>query len=273
MFGFMCPVSDLSPAESLDAWPLTERQGITGVLTDIDDTLTEGGAIAPQALHALARLRSAGRTVIAVTGRPAGWSAAFALQWPITGIVAENGAVALWRGADGRLHKDWLQDAPTRAAHATRLQIAAADVLRQLPNARMATDSPGRETDIAIDHAEHAHLSPVDIERVCAILRGHGLTVTVSSIHINGWIGDHHKWVGAQWAVRLWLGRELGAEIDRWVYIGDSANDEVMFRHCTHSVGVANIAPHWCKLHHFPRYVTAGERGMGFAELVAALLG
>ncbi len=269
----MRPLSDLCLAKPLSAWPLAQRQGIRGVLTDIDDTLTQDGAIMPQALRALGRLRSAGLPVIAVTGRPAAWSAPFALQWPITGIVAENGAVALWRGAQGELCKDWLQDAATRAAHAARLQLAAADVLRQLPHARLATDSAGRETDIAIDHAEHTPLAPADIERVCAILRGHGLTATVSSIHINGWIGDHHKWIGAQWAVRLWLGRELAPEIARWVYIGDSANDEVMFQHCTHSVAVANIAPHWCKLHHFPRYVAAGERGIGFAELTTALLG
>jgi hypothetical protein len=29
----------------LDAWPLQERQGIVGVLTDIDDTLTTDGAM------------------------------------------------------------------------------------------------------------------------------------------------------------------------------------------------------------------------------------
>ena len=265
-------VWDPHPAQALAAWPLAQRRGIRGVLTDIDDTLTEGGQIMPQALQALARLKAAGLTVIAITGRPAGWSEPFALAWPIDGIVAENGAVALWRGADGRLCKDWWQDASTRSANLRRLQAAAAEVLRQLPHARLATDSAGRETDIAIDHAEHAQLSPADIERVCAILRQQGLTVTVSSIHVNAWIGDHHKWIGAQWAVRLWLGRELAPEIERWVYIGDSANDEIMFQHCAHSVAVANIAPHWCKLKHFPRYVTVGQRGMGFAELADALL-
>ena len=103
-------------------------------------------------------------------------------------------------------------------------------------------------------------------------MRHHGLTATVSSIHINGWIGDHHKWAGALWAVRLWLRRDLSAEVDRWVYIGDSANDEIMFRHCPQSVAVANIASHWGQLQHFPRYVTAGQRGIGFAEMVQALL-
>lgn len=269
----MHPPPNLSPAQPLSAWPLTQRRQIQGVLTDIDDTLTQDGVIMPQAWAALDRLRAAGRSVIAITGRPAGWSEGFALQWPIDGIVAENGAVALWRGVDGNLRKDWLQEAPVRLANSARLKVAADDVLTQLPHARLAADSAGRETDIAIDHAEHAHLSPVDIDRVCAILRHHGLTATVSSIHINGWVGDHHKWVGAQWAVRMWLGRELDAEIKQWVYIGDSANDEVMFRHCAHSVAVANIAPHWGKLHHFPRYVTAGPRGIGFAELTDALLG
>jgi HAD superfamily hydrolase (TIGR01484 family) len=268
----MSPGFDFAPSLPLSAWAKAARSQIAGVLTDIDDTLTQNGVIMPQALDAMARLRRRGMPVIAITGRPAGWSEAFALQWPVTGIVAENGAVALWRDASDQLQKAWLQDAATRAANAVRLQAAAADVLRRFPHARLATDSAGRETDIAIDHAEHARLDPDDIERVCAVLRSHGLTVTVSSIHINGWIGEHHKWIGAQWAVRLWLGRELAPEVGHWVYIGDSANDEIMFGHCPNSVAVANIAPHWGKLHHFPRYITAGQRGFGFAELAQVLL-
>ena len=34
---------------------------------------------------------------------------------------------------------------------------------------------------------------------------------------------------------------ELDAEIGRWAYVGDSTNDELMFEHFPHSVGVANI--------------------------------
>lgn len=263
---------DFRPARALSDWTVTARRGIVGVLTDIDDTLTQHGVIMPQALQAMVDLSAAGIEIIAVTGRPAGWSEAFASQWPVRGIVAENGAVAWSRDATGGLKKDWLQDPQQRRANALILQTAASAVLTRVPKARLATDSAGRETDIAIDHAEHAHLDAPDIERVCAILRAHGLTVTVSSIHINAWVGEHHKWAGACWAVRLWLGRDLPAEMERWVYIGDSANDEIMFRHCTHSVAVANIAPHWGQLQHFPRYVTQAQRGEGFAELAAALL-
>jgi HAD superfamily hydrolase (TIGR01484 family) len=256
----------------LESWPLAERARIRGVLTDIDDTLTTDGALSIEAHDALQRLQDAGLPVFAITGRPAGWSEPFALDWPVQAIVAENGAVALWRDAQGRLAKDWLQDAATRAHNYQHLQTVALAVLRQVPQARLATDSPGRETDIAIDHSEFHHLSASEIDAVVAIMKASGLRATVSSIHINGWIGDHDKLVGARWILRERMGIDLDAELDRWVYVGDSTNDARMFGHCVHSVGVANIRRFWDQLAHRPRYVTRQERGAGFAELARALL-
>ncbi|MDQ7743719.1 HAD-IIB family hydrolase [Hydrogenophaga pseudoflava] len=256
----------------LSDWPLAARARIHGVLTDIDDTLTTDGAITPDALAALHALRAAGLPVFAITGRPAGWSEPFARAWPVDAIVAENGAVALWRAADGALQKDWLQDEATRNANFARLQAVAQRVLAELPHARLSQDSTGRETDIAIDHSEFAHLHEADIRRVVALMREGGLNATVSSIHINGWIGEHHKLEGARWIVRQRLGRDLDAEIDRWVYVGDSTNDALMFGHFPHSVGVANIARFWDQLAQRPRYVTSGERGAGFAEVAQAVL-
>jgi HAD superfamily hydrolase (TIGR01484 family) len=256
----------------LSAWPVTARASIHGVLTDIDDTLTCEGDITPEALNALHRLRQAGIPVLAITGRPAGWSEAFALAWPVDAIVAENGAVALWRGKDGELCRDHLQDATTRAANFARLHTVAQRVLSDMPQTRLATDSPGRETDIAIDHSEFAHLNETDIAQVVNLMRNEGLNATVSSIHINGWIGDHDKLAGARWIVRSRLGRDLDSELDRWVYVGDSTNDARMFGHFEHSVGVANVARFWDLLSHHPRYVTPSERGAGFAEVVDAIL-
>ena len=51
--------------QALTDWPLAARRCVTGVFTDIDDTLTTDGAITPEALAALGDLRSAGFTVIA----------------------------------------------------------------------------------------------------------------------------------------------------------------------------------------------------------------
>jgi hypothetical protein len=256
----------------LSHWSCTDRAAVHGVLTDIDDTLTTAGAITREALAALHRLRTAGLPVFAITGRPAGWSEAFALAWPVNAIVAENGAVALHRGANGQLQKAYLQSEPLRRANFARLQAVAQHILLTLPQARLATDSPGRETDIAIDHSEFAHLSEAAIAQVVVLMHAGGLNATVSSIHINGWIGGHDKLEGARWIVREQLGRNLDNELERWVYVGDSPNDARMFGHFAHSVGVANVARFLPALSQPPRYITPSERGAGFAEVVDALL-
>ncbi len=257
----------------LTHWPIDDRRHIIGVFTDIDDTLTTHGAITPDALHALAQLKSAGLHVIPITGRPVGWSEPFAWDWPVDALVAENGAVALVRESGiEKVMKHYQQDLSTRTINFARMQQVAQRVLRELPNARMAQDSAGRETDIAIDHSEFTHLAPAHIAQVVQIMQSEGMNATVSSIHINGWFGAHNKLAGARWIVRERLGRELDDEIGRWVYVGDSTNDQLMFEHFPHSVGVANIRRFEAELTHLPRYITQGERGAGFTEVVRALL-
>ena len=266
--------------------PSRECAPICGILTDIDDTLTTDGAITPDALQALGALKASGLHVIPITGRPVGWSEPFAATWPVDAIVAENGAVALQRSAEvfdqksllpnhskrEQLSKIYQQDAATRAANYANMQQVLAQIEREVPGARRATDSPGRETDIAIDHSEFTHLPQDAIDHAVRIMRNAGMNATVSSIHINGWFGAHNKLEGARWIVRELFGRNLDAEIDRWVYVGDSTNDQVMFEHFPHSVGVANIARFVPQLTHRPRFVTQGERGAGFAEVARAVL-
>jgi len=257
----------------LHDWPAAERARITGVLTDIDDTLTTDGAVTPDVLRSLDALAAAGLHVIPITGRPVGWSEPFALQWPVDAIVAENGAVALVRGEQpGTLRKLYVQDEATRKANFARMQEVARRIEREVPGAALSQDSPGRETDIAIDHSEFTHLPQDRIDRVVQIMRSAGMNATVSSIHINGWYGDHNKLFGARWILRELLGRDLDAELDRWAYVGDSTNDVLMFEHFPHSVGVANIRRFEDQLAHKPTYVTPGERGAGFAQVAAAIL-
>ena len=260
------------PMLPLSTWNPPAR--LVGLLTDIDDTLTTEGVVPAYVVQAMESLKARGLAVIPITGRPVGWSEPFAAAWPVDAIVAENGAVALQRSLDKRdaLLKRYQQDAATRAAHFARMQQVLADIEARVPGARRATDSPGRETDIAIDHSEFTHLPQERIDQCVAILRAAGMNATVSSIHINGWFGAHNKLEGARWIVRELLGRDLDAEIDRWVYVGDSTNDQLMFEHFPHSVGVANIARFVPQLQHLPRYVTEGERGAGFAEVARAIL-
>jgi HAD superfamily hydrolase (TIGR01484 family) len=257
--------------QRLSSSPRAAWTALHGVFTDIDDTLTKDGAIEPAALDALRALQAHGLPVVAITGRPAGWSEPFARSWPIAAIVAENGAVALI-GEPGRrsLVTEFAQDEATRTRNAQRLRQAAARVLAAVPGATLAGDSAGRLTDIAIDHSEFASLDDAAIARVVALMRDDGMTATVSSIHINGWFGDHDKLSGARWMSQRLFGRELDAA--RWVYVGDSTNDQTMFGHFALSVGVANLRDFAAQLHTWPAYITDGERGAGFAEVAQRVL-
>lgn len=259
------------PVQPLATAPRAVLAGIGGVMTDIDDTLTRDGAIEPAALAALHALRDAGLPVIAITGRPMGWSEPFAAAWPVAAIVAENGAVALLPEGDS-VRTEFAQDEALRAANATRLRQVATRILREVPGATLARDSAGRVTDIAIDHAEFAHLDDAAVAAVVAIMRAEGMTATVSSIHINGWFGDHSKWSGACWMLSRLYGRALQAEIERWIYVGDSTNDQPMFERFPCSVGVANLRDFADRMTHWPAWITQAERGQGFAEVARTLL-
>ncbi len=254
--------------------PLVDWQPgkLLGVFTDIDDTLTTDGAITPDALQALADLKAASLHVVPVTGRPVGWSEPFAQSWPVDAIVAENGAVALVHQDGQPLRKLYQQDPSTREANFERMQQVLSRIEREVPGARRAQDSAGRETDIAIDHSEFTQLPPAQIDAVVQRMQSEGMTATVSSIHINGWYGEHDKLAGARWIVHELWGRDLDAELERWAYVGDSTNDQVMFRHFVHSVGVANIRRFEAQLSHPPRHITQAERGAGFAEVARHLL-
>jgi HAD superfamily hydrolase (TIGR01484 family) len=248
---------------------------VRGVMTDIDDTLTAEGAITPAALQALHALHDAGVPVVAITGRPLGWSRPFAQAWPVRAIVAENGAVALlpnFQAKDQTVLTEYAQDEPLRQRNAKRLAAVAQQVLQQVPGALLAQDSAGRETDIAVDHSEFTQLPQRGIDQVVALMRAAGMHATVSSIHINGWFGEHNKWTAAQWMVKRLFLSDLTQELDQWLYVGDSTNDQLMFEHFPLAVGVANLMRFAADLRVWPAYITQAERGDGFAEVAAALL-
>lgn len=271
--------------QALTLWPQEARRKLVGVFTDIDDTLTTEGAITPDALQALANLKAAGLIVIPITGRPIGWCEPFmagthGTAWPVDAMVAENGAVAFvhQKGLQSAwnmrkpLSKLYQQDAATRTDNQARMQAIAAQVMAEVPGVQLSRDSAGRETDLAFDYAEFARHSPETVQQVLTVLQRAGMQTTVSSIHIHGCFGNFNKWQGACWIAQALLGRDLPNERDRWVFVGDSGNDQAMFEHFTHSVGVANIARFVPQLAHLPGYVTAAERGAGFAEVARAIL-
>jgi HAD superfamily hydrolase (TIGR01484 family) len=256
----------MKPLTQLDARP------IDTVLLDIDDTLTTEGRLEAPAYAALARLKSAGKRVVPVTGRPAGWCDHFARMWPVDAVVGENGAFYFYF-AGGRLHKRFQDDTRTRAAKRARLEAIATRILALVPGTALASDQGYRETDLAIDYCEDVPPLPLaSAERIAALMREAGLTAKVSSIHVNGWFGGYDK---------LAMTRLMFAELFHvdWrpgmpsaVFVGDSPNDSPMFEAFANSVGVANVRRFHAILAAEPKYVTEAASGAGFAELAEHLL-
>jgi HAD superfamily hydrolase (TIGR01484 family) len=258
----------------LAEFPLAARRAIRGVLTDIDDTLTLHGQLPAVAYAALERLRAAGLLVVPVTGRPAGWCDHIARMWPVDAVVGENGA--FWFRYDARarkLVKRYVVGEAERTQRAQRLQAIAQRILREVPGSAIASDQPYREADLAIDFCEDVPPLPLEaVKRIVALMEAEGLTAKASSIHVNGWFGGYDKLSTAKLMLREDFGIDLDAERDRYVFAGDSPNDQPMFGFFPNAVGVANVSDMAAMIATLPAWVTRGRGGEGFAELAHAVL-
>jgi HAD superfamily hydrolase (TIGR01484 family) len=264
----------MAPPAPLAAMPDAARRAVRFVLTDIDDTLSTGGALTAQAYGALERLHEAGKVVVPVTGRPAGWCDHIARMWPVDAVVGENGAFYMRHAeAQGRLVRRFVVADAERAARRARLAEIGAEILRVVPGAALASDQHYRETDLAIDYREDVPPLPrAAVDRIVALMQARGLTAKVSSIHVNGWFGDYDKLATTRLLLREVFAYDLDAGRDAVVFAGDSPNDAPMFAFFPNAVGVANVRQFLDRMAVAPAYVTEHEAGAGFAELAAFLL-
>jgi HAD superfamily hydrolase (TIGR01484 family) len=258
----------------LAAMPDAARRGIRFVFTDIDDTLSTRGKITGPAYQALERLTNAGRIVIPVTGRPAGWCDHIARMWPVDAVVGENGALYMRYDPKTRtLARRFAMTEEERVARRARLAAIGAEIVREVRGAMVASDQPYRECDLAIDYCEDVPPLPrTDVDRIVQLMQARGLTAKVSSIHVNGWFGDYDKLAMTRTLLREAHGVDLDRERERCVFAGDSPNDAPMFAFFPCSVGVANVRAFLDRIGTPPAYVTRGEAGTGFAELADFLL-
>ncbi len=179
----------------LATMPDDVRRAIRCVLTDIDDTLSTHGRLTADAYAAMERLHAAGRLVIPITGRPAGWCDHIARMWPVDAVVGENGALYMrYDTAQRRLVRRFVDDEATRRAHRERLAGIAQKILAAVPGCALASDQLYRETDLAIDFCEDVPALPrASVDRIVALMQAEGMTAKVSSIHVNGWFGSYDK--------------------------------------------------------------------------------
>ena len=259
----------------LAAIPAAVANNIRGVFCDIDDTLTSEGKLTARAYVALERLRSGGKLVIPITGRPAGWCDHIARMWPVDAVVGENGAFYFYYdGARKRLAQHFLFDAAARAANREKMIAVRERILREVPGCALASDQLYRETDLAVDYCEDvARLPFAEVDRIVALMRAAGMTAKVSSIHVNGWFGDYDKLGMTRTLMQERYGVDLARDQAEYLFVGDSPNDAPMFRFFANSVGVANVADFGARMTDAPAYVTSRRSGEGFVEVAELLLG
>lgn len=241
-----------------------EARGLEVLLFDLDDTVLTHGLLTRAAYDALWSLHDAGIKLFAVTGRPAGWGEIVARQWPVLGVVAENGAVILRREGRGI----------TRIAHddKARLTPLVGDIRKHFPEIELADDNGARVTDVTFDIGERASVPRARIEELRAFVERRGARALVSSVHLHATYASDDKASGALRMLRLLAGLDAGRARARAAFVGDSENDAACFAGFHTTIGVANVAAYVPRLSLPPRYVTAKTMGEGFAELASTLI-
>lgn len=252
-------------------------RSLRGIFSDIDDTLTHQGKLTEDAYSALWKARRAGLRVIPITGRPAGWVDHLARMWPVDAVIGENGAFYYHldpsQGRDGKLLQRFVQPAEVREANRKKLWEVFGKLREEMPGLRVASDQGYREIDLAVDFCEDVpRLPESDIDRIVHAFEAAGAQAKVSSIHVNAWFGDHDKYSCCKLLLRELYQEDFAKEKERYLYFGDSPNDEPLFREFPYTVGVANVRDFLPRMKHHPSFITRKEGGHGFAEAVRWIL-
>ena len=245
-----------------------DLNGIRYLFTDIDDTLTTGGKLLPQTYQALWDLSAAGIAVVPVTGGSAGWCEHIVRTWPVAAAIAESGAVAMTQEGGYVTYQFWDSEQLQRRRQAEHLETVAARLGRH-GAFRLAHDQPFRLADVAIDIAGQAR---AQIDALAEDIRSSGARATISSIHINSWIGDYDKRAMSARVLQELSGLTLAEAGDMVGFVGDSRNDASMFSAIGRSFGVRNIEPYLTELPTPPRWLSDRPAGLGFSDIAQALI-
>ncbi|MFZ3231905.1 MAG: HAD-IIB family hydrolase [Pseudobdellovibrio sp.] len=242
------------------------------VLTDIDDTITTEGQLHANAYSALWKLSDAGLKIIPITGRPAGWCEMIARFWPVAGIVGENGGF-YFRYFNKKMNRWFYTDENTISENRKKLNQIQTKVLKHVPGCGIASDQFCRLMDLAVDFCEDVpRLPESEVQKIVQLFKDANAQAKVSSIHVNGWFGNYDKLTTTIHFLKNEFNLSDADILNKCVFIGDSPNDEPMFKKFTYSFGVANILDFKSSLKHLPKYVANQKGGDGFTEIAEQIL-
>jgi HAD superfamily hydrolase (TIGR01484 family) len=241
------------------------------VFSDVDDTITLNGKLISASLEALWKLQENGIKTICVTGGSAGWADIYLRQWPIEAVVTESGALGFYK-KNGQYRK-WVNPCIDIENYQERKNHLIDKVLKLIPEARLSSDQFSRIYDIAFDYgSELPVLSNEIVEKIVHMCKEEGFNYSVSSIHINAWLGDYNKKQGTLAFLKDIYGLDIKKIEKISIYCGDAPNDQLMFETFPLSFAPANIYKKEKELKIKPKYVAKGDGGLGFAQIIAEIL-
>jgi HAD superfamily hydrolase (TIGR01484 family) len=241
---------------------------IRWVLTDVDDTLTVGARLPAATYHAIERLHEAGYPVIPITAASAGWCDLMCRMWPIAAVIGENGGLCFrYDSAAGMTERHyWLSDGERRRDRG-RLDEVAERIRVHLPAAELSSDQRWREVTLAFRNPGEP-----GGQRIVEQLTGAGARATINSTWVLGWFGGFDKLAMTRLMMTELFSVDIERDGDRFIYVGDSMNDEPMFGFFPNSVGVATVRQYTRRMTTPPCWVTNSGGGRGFVEIADALL-
>ena len=238
------------------------------VLTDVDDTLTEGPRLMAAVYSAIERLQLAGYRVIPVTAAPAGWCDLMCRMWPVAAVIGENGGLCfrhdLATGTTDRRY--WVSEDERRRDNA-RLSEIGERIRKAVPGSELSADQGWRETTYAFRNS-----GPPVARRIAAQFADAGARTISNSMWVLGWLGGFDKLAAARRMLAQLFATDIDRDRDAFIYVGDSLNDEPMFGFFPNSVGVATVRNYINRMATPPQWVTRGGGGSGFVEVAEALL-
>ena len=254
--------------QPFEEFPTSRAAAIRFLLTDVDDTLTDGPRLPSAAYAALERLSEAGLGVVPVTAASAGWCDLMCRMWPVAAVIGENGGLCFRSdpktGAAERRY--WAPEAERRRDR-ERLAVLAGQIRGRVPGSEPAPDQPWRETTLAFRNP-----GPPLCDQISAQLAAAGARTTVNSLWVLGWFAPFDKLAMARRMLAELLEADPERDRDTVLCLGDSLNDEPMFGFFPNSVGVATVRNYAERMKTPPHWVTKGGGGSGFVEIAEALL-
>lgn len=247
----------------------SEKSKVKYVISDVDDTITSDGLLLPQALDALYKLRDRGIKTILVTGGSAGWADGYIRQWPVDAVIAESGAVLIYknRGSITYMTNPIISGDKDFALKRARLLEETKDYV-------FSSDQYARIYDVAY---EKKALSRDQEEKLYSIIKSLDGTALVSSIHVNVLFSPISKKKGfdvffPQLKDILDMEEELTEVYENSLALGDSLNDEALFQSVKLSVGNKRVLDSYNSFKYPPTYVTELYGGKSLALVIGDLL-